>query len=111
MGKFQYNQMVKIDIDDRMLLHLQAVMGAKLRRSEPFAFTWRDDISTGGGRTTVWVNEASSLVFKYHGSRQPAINHRWLEALMFAANSPGGLYAISEPEDVGAGEVLVDAVP
>ena len=110
MGKFQYTQMTKVDIDDRVLIHLQHVMSTKLRRGEPFAFTWRDDASLGGGRTTVWVNSSSALVFKYYGSRQPALNHRWLEALMFAANSPNGLRAVPEPEDVGAVSSLTEAV-
>jgi len=104
MGKFQYNQMTRVDIEDRLLLHLQAVIGTKLRRGEPFAFTWRDDASIGGGRTTVWVNAASALVFKYYGSRQPSMNPRWLEALMFEANSPSGLHAVREPESAPVGK-------
>lgn len=110
MGRFQYNQMTKVEVEDRLLMHLQAVVSTKLRRGEPFPFTWREEASVGGGRTTVWVNAASSLVFKYYGSRQPTINPRWLEALMFAANSPGGLHPVREPEGAARSEELVDVV-
>jgi len=97
MGRFIYEDGQKAEIEDRALLHLQLVMTTKLRRGEPFAFTWKEDISTGGGRRTVWVNAGSSLVFKYFGSRQPAINREWVDALARMANSPGGLYLVPEP--------------
>lgn len=103
MGKFIYESGVKTEIEDRALMHLQLVITAKLRRGEPFPFTWREDVSVGGGRTTVWMHPGSSLVFKYYGSRQPSINRGWTEALAFTANSPGGLYLVPEPPDAGDG--------
>jgi len=101
MGKFVYENGVKTEIEDRALMHLQLVITAKLRRGEPFPFSWREDVSVGGGRTTVWMHPGSSLVFKYYGSRQPSINRGWTEALAFTANSPGGLYLVPEPPDAG----------
>ncbi|MCM3779799.1 DUF7882 family protein [Microbacterium hydrocarbonoxydans] len=101
MGKFIYEGSVKSEIEDRALTHLQLVITAKLRRGEPFPFSWREDTSVGGGRTTVWMQPGSSLVFKYFGSRQPSINRAWIEALAFTANSPGGLYLVPEPQDGG----------
>lgn len=97
MGRFIYEGSVKTEIEDRALTHLQLVMTAKLRRGEPFNFTWREDASVGGGRTTVWVHARCSLVFKYSGSRQPSINREWIDALAFTANSPSGLYLVPEP--------------
>jgi hypothetical protein len=94
MGKFVYEGGVKTEIEDRALTHLQLVITAKLRRGEPFPFSWREDASVGGGRVTVWVQPGSSLVFKYFGSRQPAINRAWIEALAFTANAPSGLYLV-----------------
>ncbi|MGN7977690.1 MAG: ATP-dependent DNA ligase [Microbacterium sp. 69-10] len=115
MGKFVYENGVKTEIEDRALMHLQLVITAKLRRGEPFPFSWREDVSVGGGRTTVWMHPGSSLVFKYYGSRQPSINRGWTEALAFTANSPGGLYLVPEPPDAGdgggAGEELQAAQP
>ncbi|MDQ0728303.1 ATP-dependent DNA ligase [Microbacterium sp. W4I20] len=108
MGRFIYEGNVKTEIEDRALTHLQLVITAKLRRGEPFNFTWREDPSIGGGRTTVWVHARSSLVFKYSGSRQPAINREWIEALAFTANAPSGLYLVPEPaEQKAAGRVEV----
>lgn len=72
-------------------------MTAKLRRGEPFPYSWKEDASIGGGRVTVWLHAGSSLVFKYVGSRQPEINRAWVDALAYTANSPGGLYLVPEP--------------
>jgi len=97
MGHLSYDNRVKVEIEDRALAHLQIVIADKLRRGEPFTFTWREEPSTGEGRTSIWVNQSSSLVFKYYGSRQPSINRDWLEALAVAANSVGGLRIVPEP--------------
>ncbi|PRA82240.1 ATP-dependent DNA ligase [Microbacterium sp. MYb66] len=104
MGRLIYENGVKTEIEDRALTHLQLVMTAKLRRGEPFGFTWREDQSVGGGRTTVWIHAGSSLVFKYSGSRQPAINRDWIEALAFTASSPSGLYLVPEPQQTAPAE-------
>lgn len=101
MGKFIYEGGVKVEIEDRALLHLQLVISAKLRRGEPFAFSWREDASVGGGRTTVWVHPGSAIVYKYYGGRQPSVNRAWVDALAFTANSPSGLYLVPEPADNG----------
>ena len=110
MGKFIYEGGVKTEIEDRALTHLQLVITAKLRRGEPFPFSWREDSSVGGGRTTVWIQPGSSLVFKYSGSRQPSINREWIEALAFTASAPSGLYLVPEPAE-GASSGHVDAPP
>jgi hypothetical protein len=73
MGQFIYEATVKVDFDDRILAHLQLVIGTKLRRGEPLHFTWRDDPSIGDGRTTVWVHPRSALVYKFYGSRKPPL--------------------------------------
>lgn len=107
MGKFIFEGGPKVEIEDRALTHLQLVMTAKLRRGEPFSFTWKDDTSIGGGRTTVWVHAGSALVFKYFGSRAPSVNRAWVDALAFSASSPTGLYLTAEPVEgaaTGVGE-------
>jgi len=98
MGKFTYDSNIKVDFEDRLLAHLQAVMMAKVRRGESFTFSWKDDLSTGGGRTTVYIHPQVSLVFKYHGGRTPQLNPAWLHALTYAANSGRGLYVVPEPQ-------------
>lgn len=97
MGKFIYENTIKVDIDDRVLAHLQVAIGNKLRRGESFFFSWRDDASLGNGRTSVWLHTQSSLTYKYYGSRQPQLSRAWLEALAITANSPAGLHVVPEP--------------
>lgn len=103
MGMFIYEGGPKVELEDRALTHVQLVIMAKLRRGEPFAFTWKEETSIGGGRTTVWLHPGSSLVFKYGGSRQPSINRAWVDALAFTANAPTGLYLVHEPVEGSPG--------
>ena len=104
MGKLTYDSTLTVDFDDRVLAHLQLVIGAKLRRAESFYFSWRDDPAVGDGRSTLWLHPTIPLHFKYAGGRQPSINRAWIDLLMSAANSPGGLHLMPEPpEDSGAG--------
>lgn len=98
MAKFVYEANQKVEIDDRALHHLQVVMTTKLRRGEPFLFTWREDASVGGGRSSVWMHPGCNLVFKYAGGKVPELNRHWIEALAFTANAPSGLYLVREPE-------------
>jgi len=99
VGKFIYSSGTRVDFDDRILAHLQVVISNKLRRGEAFVFTWRDDESIGDGRTSVWLNPSLPMSFKYYGSRPPALNRAWVEALAITANSPHGLYVVPEPAD------------
>ncbi len=99
MGEFNYDNIVRTEFDDRFLAHLQAVVSAKLRRNEPFFFTWRSERTGGSGRDSVWVHSGASILFAYRGSRQPQINRAWLEALMQSANSAGGMQAVPEPPE------------
>lgn len=104
MGKFIYEGSVTVDLDDRVLAHVQVVIGQKLRRGEAFHFTWREDPSLGDGRTSVWLHPSAALVYKYFGSRQPNLNRAWLEALTYTANSTSGLHIVPEPPE-SSGEV------
>ena len=85
------------------------MIGTKLRRGEPFHFTWKDDTSIGNGRTTVWVHPRSSLVYKYYGSRKPRLNMAWIDALVYTANSPAGLYLVPEPAESTVSEANDEA--
>ena len=106
MGRFNYDGNVKVDFDDRLLAHLQVVITQKLRRGEPFPFTWRNEPSLGDGRTTVWLHPNASLVYKFNGSRPPALYRARLEAQTHPPNSTAGLHAVPEPEGAYAGEVM-----
>lgn len=99
MGRLTYDSTMIVDFDDRVLAHLQVVIGAKLRRGESFQFTWKDDPSIGDGMTTIWLDPATPLGFKYHAPRTPTLNIEWIEALMATANSLSGLRIVPEPTD------------
>jgi hypothetical protein len=113
MGTLTYDVVSKVDFEDRALAHLQIVIASKLRRGESFNFSWTRDSADGSGRTTIWMHPAIPLVYDYLGSRTPAINREWLNALMETANTPGGLRLVPEPaEAVPAGGTapIADAV-
>ncbi len=103
MGWLTYGSAPAIEIEDSLLRHLQVVIINKLRRDEPFAFHWdqhqaADDPSTSASHGTIWISRASQLYFSYHGPRTSgALNRAWLEQLMLASNSSGGLTALPEP--------------
>ncbi|MEZ7754741.1 ATP-dependent DNA ligase [Microbacterium paraoxydans] len=97
MGRITVNNAVKMTFDDRALAHLQAAIFAKLRVAEPFTLTWKDDSSTGGGRTTMWLHSGVNLVFRYETSERPRLNHAWVHALTVTAGAPSGMYLVPEP--------------
>lgn len=98
MGTLTYDSTLSADFDDRVLAHLQIVIGAKLRRNEAFYFTWKDDASIGDGRSVIWIHPTIALAFKYFGSRPPVLNREWIDELMTHANSPNGLIIVPEPQ-------------
>ena len=105
MGILSYDSNYKAEFEDRVLAHLQLVIGAKLRRGESFHFSWTTDANAGSGRTTIWLHPTVPLIYSYFGNRMPAINKLWIDALMAAANSPAGLQIVPEP--TGAAETAV----
>ena len=100
MGFLLYGRPAEeIEIEDRTLAHIKIVILAKLRRNESFAFSFEHDPSDDGGRSTIWLNPAIPLRFKFEEERQPVLDRRWLELLVVAANSVDGLRLIPEPDD------------
>jgi hypothetical protein len=98
VGTLQYGSAAtKITFDDRILLHLQLVVGAKLQRREAFFFSWKNTVAGGSGRTSIWLESTISLSFQYDSPLYPTINRRWLDEMMASANSPHGLVLSPEP--------------
>jgi hypothetical protein len=86
----------RFEFDDRLLAHLQVVIGLKLRRSESFFLSWTPKALSGEGRHAVWIAPGVPIHFAYSGSRPPSINREWVEALALAANSSAGLVITDE---------------
>ncbi|TIH35657.1 ATP-dependent DNA ligase [Subtercola vilae] len=98
MGKLVYGDSgTEIEFDDRVLTHLQIVIGAKLRRRESFFFSWKDDPAVGDGRSSIWLDSSVPLYFRYSASKVPVINREWITVMTSSANSGAGLTFIEEP--------------
>lgn len=97
MGRLIYDSTTQTEIDDRALAHLQLVIVNKLRRRECFAFTWKNSVADGDGRSTIWLAPEIPLHFKFTGSRPPTINAAWITALVQTANTAAGLHLVREP--------------
>jgi hypothetical protein len=92
MGRLVYGSRgMQIEIEDRLLAHVQAVMLAKLRRREPFPLAWVESAGDGSGRRVVWINETLELAFEYAGSRAIELDRETLEEMTARANSVNGL--------------------
>ncbi|HEX6955532.1 MAG TPA: hypothetical protein VF156_11685 [Agromyces sp.] len=83
-------------IDDRTLRHLRAAMFAKLRRREPFALTLRGDATAGSAAETLWIEPAIPLRFVFDEAESGPLDREWLERLVAAANSAGGMQVETE---------------
>ena len=103
MGLLTYDSKLTAAFDDRVLAHLQAVIWSKLRRGESFSFTWAESLADGSGRKSIWLSQSIPLTFEYFGSRAPALNPNWVQALTKSANSTGGLQLVPEPPAPTAG--------
>lgn len=105
MGRLTFGVGLRVDAADRDLAHVHRVMLSKLRRGEGFHFSWKDDMSLGDGRTTVWVHPDTPLVCRL-GRPVGDLNPRWLDELSVAANSIDGLTFLPEPgtSDLGRGK-------
>ncbi|MCU1403778.1 MAG: ATP-dependent ligase, partial [Glaciihabitans sp.] len=91
------------------LAHLQVVIGAKLRRSESFFFTWKKDAVGDGQRGSIWLEKSIPLYFEFDGTPVTSINRQWLEKLTISANSAQGMTLLEEPIEESAPPVTPPA--
>lgn len=99
MGLLAYGSNRELEIDDRVLAHLELAITPKLRRGESFGFTW---VPRGGAPTAVWLSPGIPLTYIYFGSREPGINRAWVSLLARSANSATGLHVMPEPSNPDA---------
>ena len=99
MGTFTYGMpSIEVELDDRVLAHVKAVITAKLRRNESFTFTWEDPEGDELTHHSVWLDSSIPLQFELPGKVDPPLNREWLELLTRTASEPGGLRIVPEPE-------------
>jgi hypothetical protein len=90
MGVLHYDGR-DLEFEDRLLSHVQIVVGLKLKRSESFYLSWLPGRETGAGRQAIWIANGIAMRFDFSGSRTPALNREWIERLVTSANSGIGL--------------------
>lgn len=89
MGKMFYGMSDQaIEIEDRLLAHVQSVVLTKLRRGESFSLSWQH---SGGGRETVWVHSSIPFRIVLDEVDQVPLSREVLVRLVEAANSNHGL--------------------
>lgn len=96
MGKLVYGSGQEYDLDDRVLSHVKLAIVAKLRRHESFLLNWDVPVEQGSGRISLWISREVPLSFQFSGSRPPAINPHWLEALLYSSQHASGMVVMSE---------------
>ena len=96
MARFRYGE-ESLRIDDRTMFHLEIAINAVLAVGDSFSFTWREDPSTGRGRTSVWMSRSSSFRIRYDGVELGPINPAWVRVLMVQAGRREGLEILPEP--------------
>ncbi|MFK4760719.1 hypothetical protein ACI3KS_07270 [Microbacterium sp. ZW T5_45] len=84
----------RLYVEDRALSHLKIVMATKLRRNESFTLSWRQ--FDGSGRETLWIHPSIPLRFTFEEVDAPSLNVRWIEEMMYSANSTGGIVLTEE---------------
>lgn len=95
MGKLHYGN-DSFEMDDRLLGHLQLIIGVKLRRGESFFMAWKAPASSGEGRRAVWIDNGVPIYIEYSGGREMKLNMAWAEKLADAASKGGGLIIMAE---------------
>lgn len=89
---------VAIPLDDRTLAHLKFVMVSKLRRDEPFTFSWnKSEQEEGDGRSSIWVSAQIPLEFEFDDPAPIELNREWIDQLSQAASTVSGLTPLPEP--------------
>lgn len=99
MGTLNYADAdnVSVTMGDRELAHIKFVMVSKLRRGEPFTFSWDKPESEGGGRASVWVSKEIPITFEFDSTEPQEMNRHWLDQLSMSASTVAGLVLTPEP--------------
>lgn len=89
--------LLRVEIDDDLLAHLQLVVTAKLRRHEGFMLT----ITAYDTQlhSSIWLNDSIPLVFEYASIARPAIDRELVDSMMIDAVTSGGLCVDASPAE------------
>ncbi|PJJ65077.1 hypothetical protein [Compostimonas suwonensis] len=98
MGVLVYNG-EQFAFDDRLLSHLKLVMVQKMRRDEGFLLSWSYSLEQGSGRSSIWIHGGANLHFRFDGSRPATLNKEWMDRMIIATHTTGGLVLEAVPEE------------
>ena len=98
MGTLTYGDVQRFEFEDRLLAHVKLAIVTKLLRHESFLLNWTVPAEQGSGRVSLWISRETLLTFRFVGSRPPAINARWVEALTLTSARTGGMQLMAEDE-------------
>jgi hypothetical protein len=85
---------LELEVDDRVLTHMEIIIVNKLRRHESFLLSWLEDASSDTGRNALWLSAGHPVHFRYGTGRASTIDKDWLRILEVGANGPRGLVAV-----------------
>jgi hypothetical protein len=88
MGRLHIGHEASVTLDDELLEHVFAVIVTKLRRHEPVLLEWQD---ADGHSEQLLVGTTALVRAELAGPRPDQLDHAWLESIMLAANSNGGI--------------------
>jgi hypothetical protein len=92
MGTLTYGALQRrIEIDDRLLAHVEAVTFSRLRRGNAFALRWTERIEVGDGRRVIWMHSGADLYFEDVGGDRHELDRELIERLAVAADSNSGM--------------------
>ncbi|WP_181110633.1 ATP-dependent DNA ligase [Rathayibacter sp. AY1B8] len=97
MGKLHYNSSSEHDFEDRLLAHLQLVIGTKLGKGESFCLSWKNAVDVRSGRRSVWLHHSILFEFAFASSRPPSINTAWVRQLLQDSYTVNGLRISRNP--------------
>ena len=98
MGQFLYGKRaVPLELPDRTLMHVQAVVSIKLRRHESFMLNLT--LTSGAvGWQSYWLHPSIPIQFLYGTRAEIRFNRTWVERLLKSANQSDGLWITREPQ-------------
>ncbi|HEY0373489.1 MAG TPA: hypothetical protein VGC94_01765, partial [Amnibacterium sp.] len=95
MGTLHYDGR-DFDFEDRLLAHLEMVIGQKLRRGESFLMTWVPADRPEAARCAIWIGSGIPIFWEFAAADDHPINRDWIEHLLQSASSTGGLLVTPE---------------
>jgi hypothetical protein len=92
MGTLIYGDAsIRIDVADTLLAYVQIVTGRKLVMQQGFFLAWKDGLSVGGGRSSVWMSSSVPMVFSYERANAIRIDPVRVRRMLEEADSASGL--------------------